>query len=386
MALSYTWGPPEPAHKIYVNDEAFFIRQNLYDFLLIAQQGFQETNIWIDQLCIDQDNVEERNHQVRLMDRIFRGADSVIAWLGPSSNDSDHIMTFIAALPEKGCHSTQTYLASDWTHGQVTVWKHGRTRAATTALFARSYWSRLWIVQEVLLGRKVRFLCGEKSVGWKEMEEFVKVQYDTRGIRSIGRFAPVLFLSGELAYLGDDFSAAGSMFKDQWRFIDNDFGRLQFYVCLYCHFNCFDPRDKIYGLVGLASLGNKNAGMPRVNIDYHRTTQEILRDFLVASLPVESDLQRGDWYRFGRRLSKQMGIDTDEAVKDMWVLFKEGLTDRNFAPPSHPAESSLAQQTDSIVTKIRSQSIQLPSTFGKPMLSGRLSTKYMVIHLPQAQS
>ena len=75
-ALSYTWGPELPSAKILVDGKTFKVRQNLFQFL----QGIRKEEgrylggdyLFIDQICIDQSNFEERNHQVQLMSRIDR--------------------------------------------------------------------------------------------------------------------------------------------------------------------------------------------------------------------------------------------------------------------------------------------------------------------------
>jgi hypothetical protein len=62
--LSYMWGPPPAKHWIEVNGKLFAIRTNLWHFLDLARSAYANTSLWIDGLCIDQDNVLEKNHQV----------------------------------------------------------------------------------------------------------------------------------------------------------------------------------------------------------------------------------------------------------------------------------------------------------------------------------
>lgn len=66
-ALSYTWGPPLPKHRILINNQLFEVRQNLHDFLMATQQYTLSEEFWIDQICIDQENILEKNHQVSMM-------------------------------------------------------------------------------------------------------------------------------------------------------------------------------------------------------------------------------------------------------------------------------------------------------------------------------
>jgi hypothetical protein len=79
IALSYTWGREPPTFPIRVNRKKLYIRPNLHAFLEgVAMRQY----IWIDQICIDQSNPEERNHQVRMMAQIYKDCDSMIIWLG----------------------------------------------------------------------------------------------------------------------------------------------------------------------------------------------------------------------------------------------------------------------------------------------------------------
>ncbi|KAF2026509.1 HET-domain-containing protein, partial [Setomelanomma holmii] len=92
-ALSYVWGPPTPTCKIQVNNQPFHVRQNLFDFLLAfrkrlhtfrgCDQYVDEVQwLWIDQICIAQAVVHERNHQVKMMSEIYTWATYVYIWLG----------------------------------------------------------------------------------------------------------------------------------------------------------------------------------------------------------------------------------------------------------------------------------------------------------------
>lgn len=85
-ALSYTWGVPNPTYSIIINEQEFTIRSNLFGFLQIYGPRHLDEYIWIDQICVDQSNIEERNCQVRFMPDIYRGAEEVLIWLGPNKH------------------------------------------------------------------------------------------------------------------------------------------------------------------------------------------------------------------------------------------------------------------------------------------------------------
>ncbi|KAH8701416.1 heterokaryon incompatibility protein-domain-containing protein, partial [Phaeosphaeriaceae sp. PMI808] len=82
--LSYTWGPSEPQLQITCDGRIFQSRQNLYDALVHLQRVQPEkmTAIWIDAICIDQQNDTEKGFQLKRMHAIYAGAQSVIIWLG----------------------------------------------------------------------------------------------------------------------------------------------------------------------------------------------------------------------------------------------------------------------------------------------------------------
>jgi hypothetical protein len=100
IALSYMWHPegedqPTKRHSILLDGKDFEVAQNLSQFLDIAQELHTDKAFWIDAICIDQSNIEERNDQVTIMDRIYSCASSVIVWLGPGSSATEHFFDFV---------------------------------------------------------------------------------------------------------------------------------------------------------------------------------------------------------------------------------------------------------------------------------------------------
>jgi hypothetical protein len=82
--LSYVWGAPHPGQYISMNGQQFWVRQNLWEFLYTSRSmlDLQSQLLWIDALCIDQESIVERQHQVRQMGLIFSAAKAVASWLG----------------------------------------------------------------------------------------------------------------------------------------------------------------------------------------------------------------------------------------------------------------------------------------------------------------
>jgi hypothetical protein len=86
LALSYTWGDDAlPTHRISLNGKDYHVMRNLYDFLVSFRNDAanrEETFIWFDQICIDQEDKAERSASIHLMRRIYPEAEYVIQWLG----------------------------------------------------------------------------------------------------------------------------------------------------------------------------------------------------------------------------------------------------------------------------------------------------------------
>jgi hypothetical protein len=151
VSLSYTWGNPTPMRSIWMNGRRLTVRKNLFDFRECFSHNEENAHhpyIWIDQISIDQTNEMERNEQVRRMPDIYRCAKWVIIWLDLSSRadfrkfkiEREHY-----APPKERTPFKTNYKAA--------------TRAAVQILCNR-YFSRLWVVQEILLASKLRLFCG----------------------------------------------------------------------------------------------------------------------------------------------------------------------------------------------------------------------------------
>lgn len=137
-ALSYTWGPNNHMRTIFLNDQAFEIREIMCNFLHLCASNtlpFLGRHYWIDQISIDQTNIKERNHQVHMMSRIFRGATEVISWLGKKADDSDIALDYFTASKNFELRSQ----ALDDPSAPETP----KMLNALRHIFQRPYWSRL---------------------------------------------------------------------------------------------------------------------------------------------------------------------------------------------------------------------------------------------------
>lgn len=81
FCLSYTWQPHGPAHNVFINEKPVSIGHNLWLFLCSARSAGLDTPLWIDALCINQNDLQERNRVVSRMGDIYANAERVLIWL-----------------------------------------------------------------------------------------------------------------------------------------------------------------------------------------------------------------------------------------------------------------------------------------------------------------
>ena len=98
-ALSYTWGSADNSVEIKVaSSKTITVTQNLANALPYLRYADRPRFLWIDAICIDQQNLKERGHQVERMADIYRLADRVVPWLGLEENDSTYALEIMRDL------------------------------------------------------------------------------------------------------------------------------------------------------------------------------------------------------------------------------------------------------------------------------------------------
>jgi hypothetical protein len=228
-ALSYTWGDATPLHTIVVNDQTLQVRHNLWNFLQTARKSGLKEYLWIDALCIDQEQLQERNHQVWMMGATYSMAERVIVWMGTASKNVDGAMKELEKSP-----------LSAWQPDAFT-----RHRKGLMELYKMAYWSRAWIVQEYVLAKTIAIwfetlqidearldaVAGGETFGdWRSPASRV---IEARQRRIARRKFVSADWEAEVAELADDTTVLGLL--------------TLFHLDLYCE----DPRDRVYSLLSL---------------------------------------------------------------------------------------------------------------------------------------
>jgi hypothetical protein len=161
-AVSYEWGGPDDVAPFMIDGKEIELRRNLIDFLRVLPELLRDKQnvpavFWIDSICIDQANMEEKTNQIRLLRKIYSSATCVLSWLGPLGDGSNLAMKYIRGV-------------------------HVEAEKSINALLNRRYWTRLWMVQEVVLGRKWYIACGTDIMDGECLSRLLHKPTTPRGI------------------------------------------------------------------------------------------------------------------------------------------------------------------------------------------------------------
>ncbi|KAJ0305666.1 hypothetical protein Brms1b_010779 [Colletotrichum noveboracense] len=266
-ALSYTWGDSSNTEIITVNSVELNVTRNLR--LALQTLRHQPRNpskavqIWVDSICINQDNVAERNAQVSQMGKIYSRAVHVAIWLGDASETSDAAMKLL-----NDCYKLDSEveiidrIVSDEPGGR-----------AVTELLQRRYWKRMWIFQDIVLSQSATVYCGQCSAEWDVFKRLDIIS---------GR--PSLWPGMEI--------------RKGWVL---DLRRAFFSIAQFCigreeavdmtnvlqptrNLESSDPRDKLYALLGVCDADS----LPPP--DYSKPPREVYIDYTKTLIHQDNDL------------------------------------------------------------------------------------------------
>lgn len=175
IALSYTWGNLEDTHAIFVNGHALPATRNLK----AALELFRETQdsvpvLWVDAICINQSNPLEKGIQIQKMQRIFSQAKETWIWLGPEGDESGNAFQLVEKFSSvylDSCppNDTRPEVADKTTWGTLESRGVQNELVALDNLFAREYFYRVWVVQEVAMSKEITIFCGKHTISWKSL-------------------------------------------------------------------------------------------------------------------------------------------------------------------------------------------------------------------------
>ena len=281
-ALSYIWGDPTPTNSIRVNGRPLPVAHNLHQALLDLRRGGDAQEwLWVDAICINQDNLQERSWQVAQMGHIFSCAALVYIWLGPNSDDSDAVLRMAQRIgpdahragvadlwfgwtsfkyqPEKlqenadSVERRESFLAQALDDEEL---RSPRLPAAIESFLNRPSWYRAWIVQEIALARNGLVLCGAERVSLDAFDAALATIFFCKN-GDFARGHPLWRDFG--ADLNNNLFRLRGLVARRQRRRNQKAGLLEFLLSDFMgapgrpFYMASDPRDIIFGLLGVAA-------------------------------------------------------------------------------------------------------------------------------------
>ncbi|KAL7919022.1 heterokaryon incompatibility domain-containing protein [Trichoderma austrokoningii] len=315
-ALSYVWGDIENPIEVSINGSSFLISHNLFT----ALQQFFDNDIqgwlWIDALCIQQSDQEEKTYQVQQMRAIFRHAEPMefASRIGPRAlSFGNDPLAFDLPLEE-----LRYYFNRDKELLKAEIHPTYDTKELDLAMFiydillgpdlnghALEYWQRIWINQEIALAKEVTLMCGTKSVLLDHFEAtFSAVDQCNRLHRYINsetqKFAKGLHPNFWVNLPLDTHQR----FKSQIS--------IPLSCLLYTNvvpsdcplYAASDPRDLVFGLIGVITDNDTL----KLRVDYQLTTAEVFTAATRAMMS-EGDKDKNS-YHLDRCIPREGNIQT----------------------------------------------------------------------------
>jgi hypothetical protein len=293
VALSYVWGNESITDPVQVNGIEIDVTRNLKSALQHLRKQDTPLKLWVDAVCINQEDEEEKSHQIYLMDRIYKQCSEGYIWLGcnpPGSSvletvsptvgydhfelihhfrDDKHLSELSCFSRERENHEYSFKVDSNF----------DRAWAGLSDVIQSPWWARLWTVQEAILPPTVTLIYGRSRISWTKLleatEKCVRHWWSCCGEAS--------------QVFPKDVSDELHVFC-RWilnlRLARSQRGRT-FDLCdllqQYGHRECKDPKDKIFGLLALVDQKKYPTLIPDCNLDNTTVFSNAAKAILDAS-------------------------------------------------------------------------------------------------------
>jgi hypothetical protein len=306
-ALSYYWGTDEARNEIRIRDEGFrfpevdllspesfytglgalssldyqglgrdrffYLKSNLFAALRNFRDPSRDIFFWVDAICINQDDDNEKNNQVAKMQEIYNKATNVCIWLGPASPTSDLAFDFVKEVLDLGGFDklVRTELSRD-------KW------IALAELMRNRWFSRRWVIQELALARNATLHCGDQVVHWSDFADAValfvtKLDQIKQLFPQSRPFSRPYDILENILIVGANVlvHVTGGLFrKSPDGEVLERLCSIESLVSTLMAFEASDPKDTVYAVLSLAKEDSENKIVP----DYKKDLTEVYIDFI----------------------------------------------------------------------------------------------------------
>ncbi|KAK3896460.1 hypothetical protein C8A05DRAFT_20565, partial [Staphylotrichum tortipilum] len=324
-ALSYTWGSGDSPKFILIDNREYGVGENLHAALMHLRDGFVDRIVWVDALCIDQTNTEEKSQQVQSMAKIYAKASRVIIWLGEAAATSDQ------ALEDIRMSSNQQSPPLGKTNKQ----------AILDHLLKWTWFERIWVLQEVAAARHVLVKCGHTEIDGHAFGsglDALKPLYDDHpNLR--GLIPPIAYLIRNAIFRPRFNSIQPG--RDRFSLSIRPLAEL---VDMFHTRKATERLDRVYALLGMCT---DDPGAASLLADYGASWETVFQKLVAFSLSNRMSVETWD----GKEVAVISGkgcvlgeVSDVEGDTITWKNTREGRS-QSFTPP---ASAKSIQQRDVI--------------------------------------
>ncbi|KAL2068471.1 hypothetical protein VTL71DRAFT_16569 [Oculimacula yallundae] len=281
-ALSYAWGTEIAKKKVHIRLDDLEItvtpQENLYQALLHLRYLYRDRAepliIWADAICINQSDLHEKTFQVQQMKEVYENASIVTVWLGVAADRSDQLIESLRPWAKRRSGiSIAQHVAMFTEEANISL-------SDLKAFLMRSWWSRVWVVQEVASATVVQFYCGNRRISEDEMSTMFQILFLTKNACSLKvESSRTAFERGIAAF--QDFGPRRSIFLElpsERRRRRNDLKLMDRFLELYMTepssevaMKASDPRDLVFSLLEISYEDEALS----LKADYSKSVEEV---------------------------------------------------------------------------------------------------------------
>ncbi|KAF5598808.1 heterokaryon incompatibility 6 OR allele [Fusarium pseudocircinatum] len=280
IALSYTWHEeslPKTFRPVLINDKYLNVSLNLWNFLQNYRETAGERIIWIDQICINQDDKDECVQQIGQMCEIYQHASMDLFWIGEPEENAETVFDLLSSLNRLEIHLLESGGSRPGINAllnpilMTAIGLPGHNNPVWGSLMqfiSRTAFQRAWIIQEVAVSKNPAIFCG-----------LLMLPFDV-----VGRAATFLVESSWIKLFHQMYKVSGAagfitgMMNCRVRHQEGEYQSLDLLLASTRRFKATKPVDKIFALINLAESGRKEALPMALRPDYRKSVVEVFRD------------------------------------------------------------------------------------------------------------
>lgn len=266
-AISYTWGGL-PLGKDLLVDDGYILKvsERVVEIVQARASVMDSKFLWIDAVCINQANIDEKAVQISLMAEIYQNATQTIIWLGLSPEASActsfinrHMVTFYLNRPN-----------TNW-KGLFRLGSREPGWQEFLNFLSHPYWSRMWILQEIVLSKKPIIAYGGEYFTFEYLQSFFREMESKKQGTLFAMTETAVDIRGSLTPSGSVQIPLIITIKSLMQGHEDPTTFLLYLMQLTRRCKAYDPRDMVFGVLGLLRMKGYDTIVP----DYTKSATEI---------------------------------------------------------------------------------------------------------------